>query len=120
MMIIKKLNLRNKKAQGVGINKTVGIILVILVIATGFVFLFRVNLAKWLKFLPDYDSEVEEGFQVCEVDDSCGVLSSECVCENRAGANQPCFKGEFCYSKDEGCVTTGEPDWYKDTSECKK
>ena len=117
-MKIKKLNLMNKKGAAIAINKTMAIILVIAVIATAAIFLFRTNLPKWLNFLPDYQSEEEQGFEECEVRDNCEVLNSACICTNKAGAQMPCGEGEYCYDGNKGCLT--EEYWeYEGQNVCK-
>ena len=101
-MIIRKIDLKKKKGQAIGINKIIAIALVILVVAIAFVFLLRANLSKWLGFLPDYKAPEES--QPCVIDDTCKVTNEKCFCKSKTGVYQPCLEGEYCYRDDVGCL----------------
>lgn len=115
-MKIKRLNLQNKKGAAIGINKIIGIILVILVIVLALVALFRFGLSKWLDFIPDYKTEEES--QPCDVLDSCQVVNEKCFCKTTAGDYFECEQGEYCYP-DKGCLEQ-ELAAYAGKNECKK
>ena len=114
-MEIKKLKLQGKKGATIGINKMVGIVLVILVVVLALVFLFRSNIVKWLGFIPDYKTEEES--RPCDVLDSCQVINEKCFCKTNAGDYSTCEQGEYCYPA-EGCFEQ-ELIVYAGKDECK-
>ncbi len=101
MIFCERVNKRkNCRGQGFSINKLIIVILVVLVVATVLIFLFKIDILKYFRFLPDYSVPEEDG--VVDIRDESDEESD--VVEEQKTSNLLEFQSEkgwrdYCFIK---------------------